>query len=361
MSIGIKGDLAIGGDGKQTTGRTGDTRLNRGSQGIAIDISVVVGDGIADHAGGVVFVCSEGVIVGNGIIIHRSHRDRDGVGVSKGSVGGQYREVERRSGSASVVVGSGRISDRGNGRVDLGRGTGDGDRVGAVVGDGRASAGDDGEIPGNRGDREGGGQIGAIDIGNGNPVDHLVGVLECGLSTGNGVDRWVIDGRDVDRDGSRLGDSARGDGVGERIWSVLIECRGVSDLTVGQESDRALGTLGDRGDDSPRVLKVVSRGAVGSSDGIEDGRRVFVGGDGIGNNVGDGSHCHRNGVGVCCGAIRSDNREIERRCWSASVEVGGWLVSNRSNRRINLCNRPANGNRVATVAGDGCASSSQHG
>ena len=112
-----------------------------------------------------------------------------------------------------------------------------------------------------------------------------------------------------DRDGDRggLGDAARGDRVGEAVGAVEVGVRRVGDGAVAVVDDRAVGALGDAGDDR-RALEVVVGQHVGGDRGVL-GRRVAVGDDVVDRGDGDvdrgglGDAARGDRVGEAVGAV----------------------------------------------------------
>ena len=72
------------------------------------------------------------------------------------------------------------------------------------------------------------------------------------LGGGVAVGGDVVDRGDGDVDRGGLGDAARGDRVGVAVGAVEVGVRRVGDGAVAIGDDRAVGALGDAGDDRRR-------------------------------------------------------------------------------------------------------------
>ena len=157
--------------------------------------------------------------------------------------------------------------------------------------------------------------------------------------------RRVIHRRHIDRDGRRLGDATTAHRVGEAVRAVVVGDRGVGDRAVGQEGHRAVRALGDAGQRRARVFKGVGGGTVGAGDEVGDDRRVFVGAQVVGHNIGDRAHRDGDAVAGAQGAIAGDHRQ-----GVGAVVVGRVAVGQSGQGGIDLRRAAREGDRAAAVA-----------
>ena len=116
------------------------------------------------------------------------------------------------------------------------------------------------------GNRDGGGETGAVDIGDTDAGDCLGGILGSRLGCGDGIDRGIVDCSDCESDGGGFSEAAGSDGIGEAVRSVVVGRRRIVEGSVSLEGDGAVG--------NSQAATDADRAAVDGSDGMA---RVFKG------------------------------------------------------------------------------------
>ncbi len=108
-------------------------------------------------------------------------------------------------------------------------------------------------------------------------------------------------------------------------------------MTVGKERHTAVGPLGYGGDGASCIFKVVRAASADASDRVENNRGVLKCRDGVRHNISHRSHRDRDGVRVGGHSVGGRDAQVERHRRSTGVVIRCRRVSDRGNRRIDLC------------------------
>ena len=125
--------------------------------------------------------------------------------------------------------------------------------------------------------------------------------------------------------------------------------RSQADRAIGHR-DRATHCDGGAVDGSDLrigAFEVIRTGAIGAGDGVKADGSVFIGGDRVGDDIGNGGHIDGDRIGVAEGAVGGGQRQ---RC--AAVVVGSGREAQAIQRTVNSCCSAGDRHRAGAVVGD---------